>query len=129
MKHTLPLLISLLMFPLLGEVTDKPPILDAENTPEIQKAMGKEVYIDGTILEAFWVHGKVLMLTFREEKEGFIAVSFKKHREELDEAFEGDIAKTLKGKSVRIQGVIEEYKYRPQIVIKDPKQIEVIQEP
>jgi DNA/RNA endonuclease YhcR with UshA esterase domain len=127
MKQTACLLLLMLTWlPLPGEEVAKPPILDAVNTEEIHKAMGKEVYVDGTIREAFWVHGNVLMLTFREEKEGFIAVSFKQHRKVLDEAFDGDITKALKGKTVRIQGVIEQYKYRPQIVIKDPAQIEVV---
>ncbi len=129
MKTTPLLFLFLSLIPLLpAEESTKPPIIPADETLEIEKQMGKEIYVDGTIREAFWVRGNVLMLTFREEKEGFIAVSFKKHREVLDEAFDGDIAKTLKGKSVRIKGVVEQYNYRPQIVITDPQQIDVMKD-
>jgi len=126
MKTTLLLLCLLLLPHLHAEEPAKPPVLNADETLEISKAMGKEIYVEGKVHEAFWVRGNVLMLTFREAEEGFIAVSFKKYREVLDEAFEGDITKTLEGKSVRIQGVVEQHKYRPQIVIKDPKQIEIL---
>ncbi len=111
---------------LLGSDTDQPPVFHVDNTVEIEKSMGKHIIVDGTIREAFWVRGNVLMLTFREEREGFLAVSFRKYRDDLDEAFDGDIATALEGVSVRIRGVVKQYKDRPQIVISDPKQIEVL---
>jgi len=120
------LMICLFLPVVTGDEIDEPPVLHVDDTADIEKSMGKEIYVDGTILEAFWVRDSVLMLTFRKEREGFIAVSFKKYREELDKAFEGDVAKSLKGVSVRIHGVVEEYNYRPQIVIRDPKQIKLM---
>lgn len=125
MKKIFPLMTLLLVLSVHADEKELP-VLQADNTKAIEASMGKEATVEGKIHAAFWVRDSVLMLTFREEREGFIAVSFKKHREELDAAFGGDITKALRGKTVRIRGKVEEYKYRPQIVIRNPDQIETL---
>lgn len=99
----------------------------AEDTSDIWNAMGKEAVVEGTILNAFWVRDNVLMLTFREEKDGFIAVSFAKYREKLDASFNGDITEALKGRTVKISGELAEFNSRPQIVVRSDSQIEILE--
>lgn len=100
--------------------------LSVDDTKAIEAKLGEKITVEGTVQESFWVRGDVLMITFRKEEEGFIAVSFRKHRKVLDEAFEKDVAKHLTGKRIRIRGTVKEYKYRPQIVISDPAQLTVL---
>lgn len=112
--------------PLIAEDQAEP--VSVHDTKTIESNLGKHITAQGKVKEAFWVRGDVLMLTFREEEKGFIAVSFRKHREDLDKAFDGDVAKHLKGKTIRVQGKVEEYRYRPQIVVRKPSQIEIVVE-
>ncbi|MGA0333057.1 MAG: hypothetical protein ACO3N7_06475 [Kiritimatiellia bacterium] len=105
------------------------PVLDAGDSALIEKHMGKQVTVEGKILNAFWVRDQVLMLTYREEKEGFIAVSFARHRKSLDDAFGGDVVQALKGKRIQVTGEVTEHQYRPQIVISSPDQVKVVPDP
>ncbi len=105
-----------------------PPVLSANDTEAITKSMGAEITVEGKVLNAFWVRNQVLMITFREEKEGFIAVSFAKHREVLNTAFGGDILAAVKGKNVQVTGKVTEHNYRPQIVIERAEQLRVVEE-
>lgn len=109
-----------------GYAEDASTVLSAEDTDAITAALDTEVTVEGKLHNVFWVNDNVLMLTFREQKEGFIAVSFAKYREKLDEAFKGDIVFALKGKTVRITGEVTTYNERPQIVVRSASQIKVL---
>lgn len=53
-------------------------------------------------------------------------VIFADHREVLDENIEGDIQKAVHGRLVRVRGIVQMYRGRPQIVISSPDQIEIL---
>lgn len=101
-------------------------VLDALNTEAVTAAMGKIATVKGTVTEIFWVRDSVLLITYQEAKDGFVAVSFKKHREALDAGFDGDITTALKGKTIQVRGKVVEYQYRPQIVVETADQIEIL---
>ena len=61
-----------------------------------------------------------------------LGAAFERNRAKLDEAFGGDLAKTLDGAKVRIKAKIHEYggrsedlKGRPQIIISRPDQVTI----
>ncbi len=127
MKNQLPVLLLTFLFSLTGFAEEgASAVLSADDTAAITKAMNTEVTVEGKLHNVFWVNENVLMLTFREQKEGFIAVSFAKYREKLDEAYNGDITTALKGKKVRITGEVTSYNDRPQIVLRSATQIKVV---
>lgn len=88
--------------------------------------MGEETTVEGRVHNIFWVRNQVLMITFREERDGFVAVSFARNRDLLNEAFGGDIVQHLAGKTIQVTGEIAEHNYRPQIVVSSPQQIRIL---
>lgn len=101
-------------------------VFDVDDTAGIEKMVGQEITVTGKVLNSFWVRDNVLMITFREDKQGFLAVSFAKYREKLDQAFDASIAEALKGKKVNLKGKVTSYNTRPQIVIETADQIEIL---
>ncbi len=120
------LCLALLLSPILlraQETAPTPNVLSVDDTAAIQAAMGKAITVEGKVHSAFWVRGTVMLITFREEKTGFLAVVLGKNKVALNEAFGGDMAAALKGKTVRITGTVTEHNSRPQIEISTKDQI------
>ncbi|MCC5850834.1 MAG: hypothetical protein JJU29_22320 [Verrucomicrobia bacterium] len=111
-----------------GLRADEVPVLSVDDTEAIVNHMDREVIVEGKVHSAFWVRNQVMLITFREREEGFLAVVFAGNRRKLNEAFGGDMAKALGGKSVRISGTVSEYRSRPQIVIDEPEQLSILDE-
>jgi len=90
--------------------------------------MGKEVAVEGQVSEAAWSSsGKVMQAMFAEATSTkFMAVVFLKTRAAMDKAFNGDVAKAINGKRVRVIGKVVEYKGKPEIVIDKPEQLEIL---
>jgi DNA/RNA endonuclease YhcR with UshA esterase domain len=101
------------------------PVLPAQDSAAITRRMGEVTTVEGVVHNIFWVRNQTLMITFQEERGGFVAVSFARHRNELNEAFGGDVVQHLRGRNVRITGEIAEHQYRPQIVVRSPDQIQL----
>jgi DNA/RNA endonuclease YhcR with UshA esterase domain len=89
----------------------------------------KEVIVEGTIDKADWSSsGKVLKATFKDDGGSkFSLVVFVKNREKFDQAFAGDVGKSLTGAKVRVKGKIGEYRDTPQIVLDTPDQVTVVE--
>ncbi|HRK29949.1 MAG TPA: hypothetical protein PLD59_02640 [Tepidisphaeraceae bacterium] len=114
------------------------PVIDASDKATIDANMDKSVIIKGRISLAEWSRsGKVMNIEFENSKEsGLLAVIFEKSRKAMDEAFGGDVGKSLTGASVRLEGVLKEYggraesmKGRPQIIIDRITQITIVEPP
>ena len=125
MKKNLGFILSFFCIFCLSSVlrADELPILSVDDTEAILNHMGREVIVEGTVTSAFWVRNQVMLITFREQEEGFLAVAFARNREKLNGAFSGDMAKAVEGRTVRIRGKISEYRSRPQIVVEEPAQL------
>jgi DNA/RNA endonuclease YhcR with UshA esterase domain len=133
------LCLALLMIPCLAPAKEATPtpaptptpvpapiILSVDDTAAIQASMGKTITVEGKVLEAFWVKGTIMLITFRAEKTGFLAVVLSKNKTNLNDAFSGDMANALKGKTVRITGTVSDHKSRPQIEIEKAEQVKVL---
>lgn len=110
-------------------------VLDATDTAGLRAAVGKMVVVDATVASAEWSKsGKVLVVRFEGVgPDGFQAVVFDRDRKRLDEAFTGDLAGMLPGKTVKLRGVLIEYAGRqqsqagrPELILKNDSQITVV---
>ncbi len=104
------------------------PVLQAEDAQAIVAAMGQDVAIEGVIRSAAWSGtGKVMIIEFKGVgRKGIHCASFSAQRQILDAHFGDDAAATLTGATVRIRGKLSEHNSRPQIIITDPRQIEIL---
>lgn len=110
-------------------------VIAASDRAALDKAIGTDVIVEGTISVAEWSRsGKVMNIEFKDSTDGLLAVVFERNRKAMDEAYSGDLANTLKGAKVRLKGVIKPYggreeskKGRPQIIIDRPTQITIVE--
>jgi len=100
--------------------------IPADQVEAILALKGGTATVEGAVHNAFWVRNQVLMITFREERGGFVAVAFARNRPALNEAFGGDILKAVAGKTIQVTGEVTEHESRPQIVIERPDQLKVL---
>jgi micrococcal nuclease len=89
---------------------------------DAHKYYGEKVIVEGTVVAAF-NSGKACFLNFHKNwKKYFTAVIFQSAFDKFPEHPE----LYYKDKKVRITGVIKEYKGKPEIVLKHPSQIKVV---
>ncbi|MEM8872852.1 MAG: hypothetical protein AAGD32_01220 [Planctomycetota bacterium] len=124
---------SLICLPLLFLFALAP--LDVSDTDALLEKVDDRVTVEGMVEHAAWSRsGKVMNIRFKDVGEkGFMAALFERQREKFDEAFDGDVAKAIAGRRVRITGKlvlygghIEELKGRPEIILRDPDQLEIV---
>jgi hypothetical protein len=113
-------------------------VISAADISTLQTMIGteNEVVVEGTVLESKWSkQGKHMTVLFAgsEGKTGLVCTLSRKDREAFDAAFDGDVASALAGKRLRVRGEIVNYdgksadlKGWPQIVLKDPKQVQIL---
>jgi len=83
---------------------------------------GQYVIIEGTIVDTY-NSGKACFLNFHKEWEKyFTAVIF---AEDFNK-FPANPEIYYLGKKVRVRGVVQEYQGKPEIIVEDPSQIEII---
>ena len=107
--------------------------IDASDTAAVAAAKDSDSTILGKLEKVEWSKsGKVCNFVF-ENAPGFMAVSFEKSKDKMNEAFGGDFAKQLTGATVKITGKVAEYgghdekfKDAMQIVIKQTNQLTVV---
>ena len=110
-----------------------PVVIDVTDKAAVEAAMDREALVEGVVERAEWSRsGKVMNIEFKGAENGLLAVVFERKRQQLDEAFAGDLTKALTGAKVRIKGTIKPYggraaamKGRPQIIIEDGQQITI----
>ena len=113
----------------------RPSVIDVTNKAAVAAAMNTDAIVEGVVERAGWSRsGKVMNIEFKGAESGLLAVVFERKRQQLDEAFAGDLAKALTGAKVRINGRIQPYggrvesmKGRPQIIIEDGHQITIVE--
>lgn len=127
MKHTKTVLFLIIFLNLfsMSRLSADLPVLSATDDAAIRQRMGERAAVEGVVTNIFWVRNQTLLITFQEQRGGFVGVSFARHRDELNAAFEGDIVQHLRGKKIQITGEISEHEYRPQIVVRSPDQIKL----
>jgi micrococcal nuclease len=85
--------------------------------------LGEEIIIQGKIADAYCSKTNTIFLNFGSAypKQCFVAVIFNSYQDK----FAKNPEKYYADKTVRIKGKISEYKGKPQIILKNPEQIEI----
>jgi DNA/RNA endonuclease YhcR with UshA esterase domain len=112
-----------------------PVVIDVTDKAAVEAAMNRDAIVEGVVERAEWSRsGKVMNIEFKDAGNGLLAVVFDRKRQQLDQAFAGDLGKALTGAKVRIKGTIKPYggrvesmKGRPQIIIDDGHQITIME--
>ena len=122
---------------LLGQTAPSthPVVVDVADKAAVDAAMDREAIVEGVVDRAEWSRsGKVMNIEFKGAENGLLAVVFERKRQQLDEAFAGDLSKALTGAKVRLRGTIKPYggraesmKGRPQVIIEDGHQITIVE--
>jgi DNA/RNA endonuclease YhcR with UshA esterase domain len=129
-------LLLLAVFVRADEPATQQVVIDASDKATIDANMNQPVIIKGEIKLAEWSKsGKVMNIEFANTDESkLLAVIFEKNRKAMDKAYSGDVAKTLTGAKVRLEGVLKPYggkaeslKGRPQIIIDRITQITIVE--
>jgi len=90
---------------------------------ETKNYLGEEIIIQGKIASAYCSKTNTVFLNFGSvyPKQCFVAVIFNSYKDK----FVKNPEKYYADKTVRIKGKISEYKGKPQIILKNPEQIEI----
>jgi DNA/RNA endonuclease YhcR with UshA esterase domain len=110
---------------------DEPaPRLASGDTPALQAAEGQEAVVYGVVRSADWVSsGAVLILRFADTSEdGYTGVVFRDNAPAIERKMGGDLGDILPGRTVELRGRIALYRERPQTVIRDARQITLLDE-
>lgn len=109
------------------------PIIDPGDIKTLRQHFGRApVIVAGTVQSAEWSKsGKVMNIEFvGADGRGLLAVVFENRRRQFDEAWAGDLIKTIAGKRVRLYGQVNEYggydevfRGRPQMILNSPEQV------
>ncbi len=111
-------------------------VLSVTNTTAIKAALNTEVVVEGEVRSAAWsTSGAVLMIEFGGTgRDGVIGALFKANASKISAAIGGNPAVVLPKRRIRLHGALApyggytaDYKGRPQIIINDPGQLEIIQ--
>ncbi|MFT3786167.1 MAG: hypothetical protein QM770_08375 [Tepidisphaeraceae bacterium] len=107
--------------------TTAPSAVAASDKEGLKAALGKEIVVFGKVDKAAWSGtGKVMNVTFDGvDRKEFVVVLFEKNKKKFDEAYGGDVAKTLTGAEIRVRGKVEEFKGGLEIKIDGPSQVTI----
>jgi|SRR5687767_847876 len=114
-----------------------PTMIRADDPAALAAAMNSDVMVEGVVERAEWSRtGKVMNIEFKGASDGLLAVVFDRKRQQLDEAFGGDLGKAITGAKLRVRGTLKPYggrtesmKGRAQIIIEDGHQIIIMEQP
>lgn len=108
---------------------DTPALVAAGDKAAIDANMEKDVVVEGVIEKAEWSStGKVMRASFKDAPDTKLAaIIFEKTRPKFDEAYGGDVTKTLAGAKVRLKGKLHEYKGGAEIVLTTVNQITIME--
>src|SRR5580698_3908714 len=111
------LLGSLAMAQDTTQPASQPTMLDPTDAAAAKAAEGKTVTVQGKITRAAWSKsGKTMQARFSKDKDSLILVIFARAKDDMDKAFNGDVAAALNGATVSATGEVKDYRGRPEIV-------------
>lgn len=92
-------------------------------TNEAKENIGKMKIIEAKVVDTYLTE-KVLILKFRDN---FKAVIFKNNFSLFPKEALRSPERYFKGKTIRVYGIIKEYKTSPEIILNDPSQMEIVE--
>jgi DNA/RNA endonuclease YhcR with UshA esterase domain len=112
--------------PASSQPSSAPSLIQATDADAIKAATNSDVVVEGVIESAEWSStGKVMNAKFKDSD--LRTAAFSRIKNKLDQAFSGDVAKTLTGAKVRIRGNVTEFKGHPEITVNQTSQITILE--
>ncbi len=112
--------------PASSQPSSAPSVVQATDADAIKSATNSDVIVEGVIESAAWSSsGKVMNGKFKDSDVRVAA--FSRIKDKLDQAFSGDVAKTLTGAKVRIKGKLADFKGHPEIMVNQTTQITILE--
>jgi DNA/RNA endonuclease YhcR with UshA esterase domain len=107
--------------------TQPMPEILAIDTAKLRDHYGQHVVVVGEVRSAeLSKSGKVFRINFNDTPDaGYMAVVFAADLKDVEAGFPGGMAKALVGKTIKVTGLVEDYRGRPETVIRSAKQIEI----
>lgn len=103
------------------------PVLTADKNSELIAANGKNAVVEGTVQDIEDASENVMRMSFKEAPENsFVGIVFSKKTPKVHDYFEGPDGSGLVGKKIHLHGKISLFRGKPEIVITDQNQVEVI---
>lgn len=102
--------------------------LSADDVAGLKSNVGKWVTVTGTISRAELSQSKkVFRIAFKEAgTSGFNSVVFDRNLRAFEAELGADLSAALTGKTVEVTGKLEEYREKPQVVLREPGQLKVM---
>ena len=94
---------------------------DVVSWQDAGKHIGRKVTVEGSIVGGNDI-GAILFLNFSRNRGDFYCVIFKSDKNK----FPDEPHRHYRGKKVRVTGTINKHKGKPQMILRDPKQIQVV---
>jgi DNA/RNA endonuclease YhcR with UshA esterase domain len=103
------------------------PSFTANQQSALIAANGKEAVVEGTVQDIEDASENVMRMTFKEAPENsFVGIVFSKKTPAVHDYFEGPDGSAVVGKKIHLHGKISLFRGKPEIVITDQKQVEVV---
>lgn len=102
--------------------------LSADDVAGLKSHVGKWVTVTGTVSRAELSQSKkVFRIAFKEAgTSGFNSVVFDRNLRAFEAELGADLSAALNGKAVEVTGKLEEYREKPQVVLREPGQLKVV---
>ncbi len=115
-------LVAVMLFAAGASLGGAEPVVSWEKARDV---IGQRATVEGMVVATHRTE-KVCSLNFSTNwRTDFSAVVFARSFPQ----WQGDIEKQYRGRKVRVTGAVTEYQGRPQIIVTDPSQIEIVEEP
>lgn len=112
--------------PASSQPSSQPSVIQASDADAVKAAVNSETTVEGVIESAAWSSsGKVMNGKFKDSD--LRVAAFSRIKDKLDQAFSGDVAKTLTGAKVRIKGKVADFKGHPEIMVNQTTQITILE--
>ena len=102
-------------------------VIDVKDFAKLKDMIGTTVTVRGKVKEVFVPQsGSVSIFNFDGiNRRDFNVVVPKAHLEEVNKAFDGDVAKAVKDQTITVTGAVADYRGNPQIQLTKPDQLKV----
>ena len=102
-------------------------VIDVKDFAKLKEMIGTTVTVRGKVKEVFVPQsGSVSIFNFDGiSRRDFNVVIPKANLEDVNKAFDGDVAKAVKDQTITVTGAVADYRGNPQIQLTKPEQLKV----
>ena len=103
-------------------------VIDATEIEKLKAAAGKTVTARGKVSGVFIARSGRILINFEGANRDFVGMITKENADAVQAGFNGDLTAAIEGKSITMTGEVALFRDNPQIEVKTPDQIKVVEE-